>query len=102
PGGGFAHQAEGVDRGLARAFFPHRFVGEAERANRAREVMRLAASRTALDQEFALLGRLPELRGFGIGDRRWIFFHFSHHTRSRMQVEAAWRTPRRPPVPWAT
>ena len=32
---------------------------------------------------------------------RIFFCCVSHHTRSRMQVEAAWRTPRSPPVPCA-
>src|SRR6266436_9425885 len=64
--------------------------------------MRLAAGGAALDHELAVLGSFPERRGFGIGHRRRIFFRFSHHTRSRMQVEAAWRTPKSPPVPWAT
>ena len=63
--------------------------------------MRLAAGGAALDQEFALFGGFPERRGLGIALRRRIFFCFSHHARSRMQVEAAWRTPSRPPVPWA-
>src|SRR5580704_5626743 len=42
-GCGFAHQAESVDLALARAFFPYRLVGETERTDRARKIMRLAA-----------------------------------------------------------
>src|SRR5260370_13970721 len=102
PGGGFPHQAEGVDRGFARTLFPHRLVGEAEGADRAREVMRLAAGGAALEQQLALLGGVPELGGFGIALRRRVFLGVLHYARSRMEVEAAWRTPRSPPVPWAT
>src|SRR5882762_5620184 len=98
----FAHQTVGVDRGFTRTLLPHRLVGEAERADRAREVVRLAAGRAALDHELALGCRIPERLGLGIGHRGRISFHFNHHTRSRMQVEAAWRTPSSPPVPWAT
>src|SRR6185437_6889190 len=99
---GFSHQAESVDRGFAGTLFPHRLVGVAERADRARKVMRLAAGGAALDHELALLGRFPERGGFGIARGRRIFLGVSHHTRSRMQVEAAWRTPSSPPVPCAT
>src|SRR3984957_5140817 len=102
PRGGLAHQAEAVDLALARAFLPHRLVGEAERADRARKIMRFAAGGAALDQELALYRLLPEMPGFGIALRRRVFDFRVHHTRSRMQVDAAWRTPRRPPVPWAT
>jgi len=35
--------------------------------------MRLAARRAALDQEFALGGRIPERLGFGIALRGWVF-----------------------------
>src|SRR6202012_686708 len=97
----FPHQAEGVDLGLARGLFPHGLVGEAERADRARKIMRLAAGGAALDHELAGLGRFPERRGLGIAFRLRIFLGFGHHTRSKMQVEAAWRLPRSPPVPWA-
>src|SRR5262249_19082841 len=79
----------------------HGLVGETEWADRAREVMRLAAGGAALDHELAGLRGFPERRGLGISNRRRIFLRFSHHTRSRMQVEAAWRTLRSPPVPWA-
>src|SRR6266702_3154317 len=95
------HQAVGVDRPLARTLLPHRLVGVAERADRAREVVRLAACRAALDHELALLGRFPERGGLRIGHGGRILLGFAHHTRSRIAVEAAWRTPRRPPVPWA-
>src|SRR4030081_2403145 len=98
---GFAHQAEGIDLALARAFFPHRLVGEAERAQRARKVMRFAAGGAALDQELALGGSIPERLGLGIALWCRVFRFIGHYTRSRMQVEAAWRTPSRPPVPWA-
>src|SRR5882724_3096427 len=98
-GGGFPHEAERINLALARAFFPYRFVGEAKRTQRARKVMRLATSRATLDQEFALRGRIPERLGLGIALRRRIFFWLTHHTRSRMQVEAPWRTPSNPPVP---
>src|SRR5581483_10403705 len=98
----FPHQTEGVDRRLARTLLPHRLVGEAERADRAREIMRLAAGGAALDHELALPGRFPERRGLGIGLGRPEFLRISHHTRSRMQVEAAWRLPSKPPVPCAT
>src|SRR6478735_331435 len=64
--------------------------------------MRLAAGGAALDQEFSILGGFPERRGLGIALRGRILLCVSHHTRSRMQVEAAWRTPRSPPVPCAT
>src|SRR4051794_36030817 len=101
PGGRFAHQAEGVDRPLPRAFLPHRLVGKTERTDRAREIMRLAARGAALDQEFALLRRIPERRRFRIALRRGVFRFAVHYTRSRMHVEAAWRTPSNPPVPCA-
>src|SRR6267142_6865483 len=52
----FAHQAVGVDRGFTRTLLPHRLVGEAEWADRAREVVRLAAGGAALDHELAGLG----------------------------------------------
>src|SRR5206468_441885 len=71
------------------------------RTDHAREVMGFAASGAALDHELALLRRIPECRGLRIGHRGGIFFCIYHHTRSRTAVEAAWRTPRRPPVPWA-
>src|SRR5437868_1684984 len=94
--------AEGVDRALARRLLPHRLVGETERADRAREIMRLVAGGAPLDHELAGLGRFPERRGLRIAFRLRIFLCVCHHTRSRMQVEAAWRLPSNPPVPCAT
>src|SRR5579864_606196 len=41
------------------------------------------------------------MSGLGIALRLGIFRKLIHHTRSRMQVEAACRTPRSPPVPCA-
>src|SRR5665213_1020652 len=99
PRRGFAHPAEGVDLALARAFLPHRLVGEAERTDRAREIMRLAQGGAALDQEFALRRGIPERLCLGIALRSRVFRFVGHHARSRLQVDAAWRTPRRPPVP---
>src|SRR4051794_34134272 len=98
----FTHQAERIDRALAGSLLPHRLVGKAERTDRTGKIMRLAAGSAALDQEFSLLCGFPERRGFGVALRRRIFFCFSHYTRSRMAVEAAWRTPSNPPVPCAT
>src|SRR6202035_3170438 len=100
-GSRLAHQAEGVDLRLARTFLPHGLVGEAERTDRAREIMRFAARGAALEHQLALGGLFPEMRGLGIGHRLGIFHGISHHTRSRMQVDAAWRTPSSPPVPCA-
>src|SRR5262249_47739227 len=102
PGRRFPHQAERVDRRLAGTLLPHRLVREAERADRAGEIMRLAAGGAAFDHELAGLRRVPERRGLRIGLRCPEFLCFGHHARSRMQVEAAWRLPRSPPVPCAT
>src|ERR1700722_8071357 len=99
---GLAHQAEAVDLALARAFPPPRLVGEAERADRARKIMRFAAGGAAFYQQLALDGLLPEMPGLGSALRRRVFDFRVHHTRSRMQGDAAWRTPGSPPVPWAT
>src|SRR3984957_6112764 len=99
---GFAHQAESIDLALTRAFFPHRLVGETKRTDRARKIVRLAAGGAALDQEFALGGGIPERLRLGVALRGRISGFVGHHTRSRMQVEAAWRTPSRPPVPCAS
>src|SRR5262249_59083 len=96
-----SHVAEGVDGPLTRTLLPHGLVGEAERTDRAWEIMRLAAGDAAFDHELAGLRRFPERRGLGIGHRCRIFLRVSHYTRSRMQVEAAWRTPKSPPVPCA-
>src|SRR3954454_20497548 len=63
--------------------------------------MRLATGGAALDQEFALRGGVPERLCLRVLLRGGIFFWVCHHTRSRMAVEAAWRTPSRPPVPCA-
>src|SRR3984893_9483256 len=99
PARGLAHQAESIDLTLARAFFPHRLVGEAERAQRARKVMRVSAGGATLDEELAFDRLLPKLLCLRIALRRRIFHCAVHHTRSRMQVDAPWRTPSRPPVP---
>src|SRR6266481_5050568 len=64
--------------------------------------MRLAAGGAALDQELASGGGVPEQFGLGIALWCRVFRFIGHYTRSRMQVEAAWRTPSRPPVPWAS
>src|SRR5450432_2606043 len=102
PGCRFAHQAEGVDLALARALFPHRLVGKTKRTDRARKIMRLAAGGAALDQELALRSCVPERFCLRIALRRRVSWFVGHHTRSSMQVEAAWRTPSRPPVPCAS
>src|SRR6202043_421812 len=74
---------------------------EAERADRTRKVMRFPAGGAALYQKLAFDRLLPEMLCLGIALRGWIFHGVVHHTRSRMQVDAAWRTPSRAPVPCA-
>src|SRR6185369_11030924 len=85
----FAHQTETIDLALARTFLPHRLVGETERTDAARKIMRLTACRATLDQKLAFGGLLPEFCRLGIALRSRVFRGVSHYARSRMQVEAA-------------
>src|ERR1700759_859151 len=64
--------------------------------------MRFATGSAALDKEFALGGRVPERFRLRTALRRRVFHLVVHHTRSRIQVDAVWRTPSRPPVPWTS
>src|SRR6185369_5744277 len=54
-----AHHTVGVDRTLARGLDPFRLVAEAERTDRARIVVQLAAARALAYQQLALGGGVP-------------------------------------------
>src|SRR5207249_3313358 len=77
----------------------------AERTQRARIVVVLAAGLAVLEQQLVLCRGVPPRLAFHVDVRRRQNTHLGfrrHHARSMIRVALPWRIPSDPPVPWAS
>src|SRR5207244_2041612 len=98
-----AEDAVRVDRPAAGGTRPLGALAAAERADRARVVMALAARRALLDEELAGGGGVPERLGLRIDRRaRDRTLLRAHYSLPMISVALPWRVASETPVTWAS